>query len=78
MSVFVVVDFQVFDLHARPFQQVYSVGRVVLLLVDHAADARLDDELGALDAGGGGDVEGSALAAVGGAGHLRDGVGLGV
>ena len=38
----------------------------------------LDDELGALDTGGIGDVDGSTYAALSAAGELGDGVGLGM
>mgnify|MGYP000737813927 CR=1 FL=1 len=65
-------------LHAGAPQQVDAVGEPVLLGIDHAPYACLDDEFGTLDAGRGGDVERGLVAVVAAARQFGDGVGLGV
>ena len=72
------VDGHVDDLDAGAAEELDAVVEAVLLVVDDALDAGLDDELGALDAGRGGDVERGTVAVVAAAGELGDGVGLGV
>ena len=73
---FVRVDVYKFDIGAA--EQFETVFETVFLGIDYALDACLDDELGTFDAGGGGDVEGGAFAAVARPGYLGDGVGFGV
>ncbi len=59
-------------------QQVEPLFRTVLVAVDHAPDAGLDDEFRALDAGGRRNVERRTVAVVGRLGDLRNGVRLGM
>ena len=40
-----------FNIYVGSAKQVNSVGKAVFLAIDYAADARLDDELGALQTG---------------------------
>lgn len=67
-----------FEFDTGPLEQVEAVGDAIKLVEDHSADAGLDDELGALQAGGGGDVEGGTFGGIVGTRHLCDRVGLGM
>ena len=66
------------DLDAGAAQQVHTVVHAVILAENNSADTGLDDEFAALHAGRSGDIEGRPVAAVVAAGHLGDGIGLGM
>ena len=69
---------QVDDLDARTAQQVHAIVHTVVFAEHDTADARLDDEFAALNAGRCGDIECCPITAVVAAGYLGDGVGLGM